>query len=50
MEHSQKYAKQGWWWYGGEVMTGTPAYMPMYYAGKKMREEAPRIAKEVFGK
>lgn len=49
MEHSQKYAKQGWWWYGGEIYTGTPAYMPMYYAGKKMREEAPRIVKEVFG-
>ena len=50
MEHSQKYAKQGWWWYGGEVYTGTPAYMPMYYAEKKMREEMPRIVKEVFGK
>jgi len=49
MEHSQKYAKQGWWWYGGEILTGTPAYMPMYYAGKKMREEMPRIVKEVFG-
>ena len=50
MEHKQMYAKHGWWWYGGEVLTGTPAYMPMYYAGKKMREEMPRIAKEVFGK
>lgn len=50
MEHSQKYAKQGWWWYGGEPLVGTEAYMPMYYAGKKMREEMPRIAKEVFGK
>jgi hypothetical protein len=50
MEHKQKYAKQGWWWYGGEILTGTPAYMPMYYAGKKMREEMPRIVKEVFGK
>lgn len=49
MEHSQKYAKQGWWWYGGEVMTGTPAYMPMYYAGRKIREEIPRVVKEVFG-
>ena len=50
MEHSQKYAKQGWWWYGGEPLVGTEAYMPMYYAGKRMREEMPRIAKEVFGK
>lgn len=50
MEHSQKYAKQGWWWYGGEPLVGTEAYMPMYYAEKKMREEMPRIVKEVFGK
>ena len=50
MEHAQKYAKQGWWWYGGEPLVGTEAYMPMYYAGKKMREEMPRIVKEVFGK
>ena len=49
MEHSQKYAKQGWWWYGGEVMTGTPAYMPMYYAGRKIRESIPQVVKEVFG-
>ena len=49
MEHSQQYARHGWWWYGGEIYTGTPAYMPMYYAGKKMREEIPRIVKEVFG-
>ena len=49
MEHSQKYAKQGWWWYGGEPLVGTIAYMPMYYAEKKMREEIPRIVKEVFG-
>jgi hypothetical protein len=49
MEHSQQYARHGWWWYGGEIYVGTPAYMPMYYAGKKMREEIPRIVKEVFG-
>ena len=49
MEHSQKYARQGWWWYGGDIYVGTPAYMPMYYAEKRMREEAPRIVKEVFG-
>lgn len=50
MEHSQKYTQQGWWWYGGEPLVGTEAYMPMYYAEKKMREEMPRIVKEVFGK
>ena len=50
MEHSQRYAKAGFWWYGGELLTGTPAYMPMYYAGKKIREEIPNVVKEVFGK
>ena len=50
MEHSQQYAKRGWWWYGGQVYTGTPAFMPMYYAGKTIREELPKIAKEVFGR
>lgn len=50
MEHSQKYARDGWWWYGGNVYTGTPAYMPLYYAEKKIRAETPRIVKEVFGK
>jgi hypothetical protein len=49
MEHSQRYAKSGWWWYNGEIYVGTPAYMPMYYAEKKMREEMPRIVREVFG-
>lgn len=49
MEHSQQYAKHGFWWYGGEIYVGTPAYMPMYYAEKKMREEIPHIVKEVFG-
>lgn len=48
--HAKKYATFGFWWYGGEKLTETPAYMPMYYAGRKMREELPRIAKEVFGK
>lgn len=50
MEHEQIFARLGFWWYGGEIMTGTPAYMPMYYAGKVMREEIPKIAKEVFGR
>ncbi len=49
MEHAQLYAKNGWWWYGGEIYVGTPAYMPMYYAEKKIREEIPRVVKEVFG-
>lgn len=48
--HAKKYSTYGFWYYNGERLEGTPAYMPMYYAGKKMREEAPRIMREVFGK
>lgn len=47
-QNAQRYSTLGFWWYGGERYTETPAYMPMYYAGKKMREELPRIVKEVF--
>ena len=49
-EHSQMLWKQGFWYYDGVKYTGTTAYMPMYYAEKKMREEMPRIVKEVFDK
>ena len=49
-EHSQMLWKQGFWYYDHVRYEGTPAYMPMYYAEKKMREEMPRIVREVFGK
>lgn len=48
--HSGMYAKWGYWFYRGEIMSSTDVYMPMYYAEKKMREEMPRVVKEVFGK
>ena len=48
-EHSQMLWKNGFWYYDKVRYTGTSAYMPMYYAERKMREEAPRIVKEVFG-
>lgn len=48
-EHRQMLWRKGFWYYDGVKYTGTPAYMPMYHAEKKMREEAPRIVKEVFG-
>jgi hypothetical protein len=47
--HSQMLWKNGFWYYDKVMYTGTKAYMPMYYAEKKMREEMPRIVKEVFG-
>ena len=49
-QNAQKYSTYGFWWYGGQRYTETPAYMPMYYAGKKIREELPRIVREVFSK
>ena len=48
-EHSQMLWNNGFWYYDKVRYTGTPAYMPMYYAEKRMREEMPRIVKEVFG-
>ena len=48
-EHSQMLFKYGFWYYDNVRYTGTPAYMPMYYAEKKMREEKPRVMREVFG-
>lgn len=47
-EHKQMLWNQGFWYYHHVRYTGTPAYMPMYYAEKKMREEMPRIMKEVL--
>ena len=47
--HARRFSDYGYWFYNNQFLRGTPAYMPMYYAGKKMREEMPRIVKEVFG-
>lgn len=46
--HAQLFSNYGYWFYNKQKLEGTPAYMPMYYAGRKMREEMPRIAREVF--
>lgn len=48
--HKQNIQKYGFWWYGGEQLTGTPAYMPMYNAGKAIRDAFPKIVEEVFSK
>lgn len=48
--HAKQYSEKGYWFYENQFYRGTPAEMPMYYAGKRMREEMPRIIKEVFGK
>ena len=49
-EHNQVLWKQGFWYYDKVRYTGTPAYMPMYYAEKAMRENVKRVTQEVFGK
>lgn len=49
-EDKQILWNQGFWYYDKVKYTGTPAYMPMYRAEKKMREEMPKVVKEVFGK
>lgn len=48
--HAKQYSEHGYWFYDNVFYRGTPAEMPMYYAGKMMREEMPRIVREVFGK
>lgn len=49
-QNAGMYAKWGYWFYKGEIMSSTPVYMPMYYAGKAIRENEKRIAQEVFGR
>ena len=49
VQHKKQYSTNGFWHYGGESMSETPAYMPMFYASKKIREELLRVAREVFG-
>lgn len=48
-EHAEQFSTYGRWYYRKIRYEGTPAYMPMYYAEKKIRENEKRIAKEVFG-
>lgn len=49
-EHKQMLWKNGFWYYDKVRYTGTPAYMPMYYAEKAIRENEKRIVQEVFGR
>lgn len=49
-EHSQMLWNKGFWYYDHMRYTGTPAYMPMYYAEKAMRDNVKRVTEEVFRK
>lgn len=48
--HAQKYSEQGYWWYRGNKIYGTPSYMPMFYAVKAMRERYKEVVEGVFGR
>ena len=48
-EHAEKYSTYGYWYYRKTRYEGTPAYMPMYHAEQKIRENEQRIAREVLG-
>ena len=48
--HARLFSDYGYWFYAGQKIEGTPAYMPMYYAGRAIRENMKRIAEEVFAK
>ena len=49
-QHAQAFSEHGYWYYGNEKLQGTEAEMPMYYAGKAIRENERRVIEEVFGK
>ena len=46
--HARKFSDYGYWFYDNVFYRGTPAEMPMYYAGKAIRENAKRVVEEVF--
>ena len=50
IEHAQKWYNYGFWYYNKVRYEGTPAYMPMYYAEKAIRDNERRIVQEVFGR
>lgn len=49
-QHSGMYAKYGYWFYRGNIMSSTDVYMPMYHAEQVIREQERKIAQEVFSK
>ena len=49
-QNNGMYAQRGYWFYHGELFSSTPVYMPMYWAGKAIRENEKRIIEEVLGR
>ena len=48
-DHAQMYSTHGYWFYHGHIMSSTDSYMPMYWAGKAIRDNIEKVAREVFG-
>ena len=48
-QNTGEFAKFGSWHYQGQKYQSLEAEMPLFFAMEKMRQELPRIAKEVFG-
>lgn len=46
--HAKQFSENGFWYYNGERLEGTEAEMPMYYAGKAIRNNMKRVVSEVF--
>jgi len=46
--HAQMFSRRGYWFYDNVFYRGTPAEMPMYYAGQAIRSNEKRIAQEVL--
>ena len=46
--HAQMFSRRGYWFYDNVFYRGTPAEMPMYYAGQAIRNNEKRIAQEVL--
>lgn len=49
-QHAKQYSEKKMWWYAGVPLEGTPAYMPMFYAGQAIRANVKRVASEVFSR
>ena len=47
--HAQQYSKYGVWHYHNQTYHGTPAEMPMYHAGREIRQQMDKVVREVLG-
>lgn len=50
INHEKQFSTNGYWFYNGKKLTGTPANNCMYNAEKEIKEQIKVFAKEVFCK